>query len=136
MSLYWMVCYVGIGSNLGKRKENIKEAIACLKETAGIKVDKVSHIYETNPVGGPRQKRFLNGVIRLRTSLAPLELLSALKKIEKNLGRKKTVRLGARIIDLDILIYGSKIIKQKSLKVPHPKMFERDFVLRPLLEIV
>lgn len=131
-----VTCYLGIGSNLGSRRNNIKKALEYLKNTKGIKVEKASRIYETKAQGGPPQGKFLNGVIRIKTSLSPSTLLKILKKIEKDLGRAKTVRFGPRPIDLDILIYGDRIIKTKTLQIPHPRMFEREFVLRPLREII
>jgi 2-amino-4-hydroxy-6-hydroxymethyldihydropteridine diphosphokinase len=130
-----VTAYLGIGSNLGNRRQNIKAAINLLQEISNLKVKKVSHLYETNPVGGPLQGRFLNGAIKIETELTPSNLLKKLKIIEKSLGRKKTVQNGPRMIDLDILLYGSKIIKIKNLEIPHPRMWERDFVLKPLREI-
>ena len=122
---------------MGDRHINIKSAvkkIGDLKETQAIKLSK---IIETEPLGGPPgQRKFLNAVLKIRTSLSPATLLKELKKIEKSLGRKKTVRFGPRVIDLDILFFGGKIINTKSLKVPHPRMLEREFVLRPLLEVI
>lgn len=131
-----VACYLGIGSNLGNRRENIKKALDYLKRTPGIKIDKCSRIYETKPVGGPSQGKFLNAAIKIKTSLTPQSLLKALKKIEKDLGRKQTVRFGPREIDLDILFYGNRIIKKRNLIIPHPRMFEREFVIRPLSEII
>lgn len=127
-------CYLGVGSNLGKRKENIRKAIELLK-AAKIKVKKVSTIIETDSVGGPPQGKFLNAVLEVETGLRPRPLLEALKNIEEQLGRKRTVRFGPRTIDLDILLYDGKSIKQKDLIVPHPRMHQRYFVLRPLQEI-
>ncbi|MBU3958710.1 MAG: 2-amino-4-hydroxy-6-hydroxymethyldihydropteridine diphosphokinase [Candidatus Omnitrophica bacterium] len=131
-----VVCYLGIGSNLGNRRKNIKQALHHLDRAKGIKIEKSSRIYETEPVGGPPQGRFLNAAIKIKTSLTPGFLLRTLKKIEKALGRKKAVRFGPREIDLDILFYADKIINRKNLQVPHPKIFEREFVVRPLLEII
>jgi len=131
-----VVCYLGLGSNLGNRRKNIKKALDYLAKIKGIKIEKSSRIYETKPVGGPTQRKFLNAAIKIRTSLSPQLLLAALKKIEKDLGRKPTVRFGPRPIDLDILLYANKIIKRKNLVIPHPRMFRREFVLRPLREII
>lgn len=127
--------YLGIGSNLGHRKQNIHKALDYLREIKGLKVLKVSSLYESEAVGGPPQGKFLNGAIKIKTKLPPLKLLKELKNIEKNLGRKKTLKNGPRIIDLDILLYGSKKIKTKSLTIPHPRMKEREFVILPLKEI-
>lgn len=130
------ICYLGIGSNLGDRRKNIRKALIYLKKTKGIKVVKISSIYETKPVGGPPQNKFLNAAIKIKTTLEPLKLLKTLKRIEKELGRKKTLRFGPRIIDLDILLYADKVIDRKDLKIPHPKMFKRKFVLMPLIELI
>ena len=131
------VCYLGIGSNLGNRRKNIKEAIRKINLLRETKVIRVSEIIETNPVGGPpNQGKFLNAALKIKTRVSPLKLLENLKNIEKELGRTKTVRYGPRVIDLDILFYADKAINRKRLHVPHPKLFKRQFVLRPLLEII
>lgn len=130
-------CYLGVGSNLGARRENIGSAIKKINSLKSTRVVKKSKLIETNPVGSPEgQPKFLNGALKIKTELTPLTLLKKLKEIEKSLGRAKTVRYGPRTIDLDILLYADKIIKRKGLMIPHPKMFERDFVIRPLSEII
>ena len=131
-----VVCYLAVGSNLGNRRKNIKKALDYLAKTKGIKIEKASRIYETKAIGGVAQGKFLNAAIKIKTSLTPQLLLKTVKNIEKDLGRKKTVRWGPREIDLDILLYGNKFIKIKNLVIPHPRMFEREFVLRPLREII
>jgi len=131
-----VVCYLAVGSNLGNRRKNIKKALDYLAKTKGIKIEKASRIYETKAIGGVAQGKFLNAAIKIKTSLTPQLLLKTVKNIEKDLGRKKTVRWGPREIDLDILLYGNKFIKIKNLIIPHPRMFEREFVLRPLREII
>ncbi len=132
-----VTCYLGIGSNLGDRRKNISSAIKKIKALKDTKVIKVSRLIETEAVGGPAgQPKFLNGALKIKTNLPPLTLLKGIKKIEKELGRAKTVRYGPRVIDLDILLYADKIIKTKTLTIPHPKMFIRDFVIRPLSEII
>ena len=133
-----LTCYLGIGSNLGDRLKNIKSAISKLNSLKNTKVIKVSKIIETEPVGGPiDQGKFLNAALKIKTRLTPLNLLKNLQKIEKQLGRKKTdVRYGPRPIDLDILFYADKIIHSKNLTIPHPRLFEREFVIKPLLEII
>lgn len=128
--------FLGIGSNLGNRFNNIKKAIYLLKETPGIRLREVSRLYETIPEGGPSQRNFINGAIKIETQLSPLKLLERLKQIERILGRKKTVRNGPRPIDLDILFYGTWILNKKKLTIPHPRMFEREFVLTPLRETI
>jgi len=131
-----VICYLAVGSNLGNRRKNIKKALDYLAKTKGIKIEKASRIYETKAIGGVAQGKFLNAAIKIKTSLTPQLLLKTVKNIEKDLGRKKTVRWGPREIDLDILLYGNKFIKIKNLVIPHPRMFEREFVLRPLREII
>lgn len=129
------IVYLGIGSNLGDRGENIKTAVALLKET-GVTVLKISTIVETDPVGGPPgQGRFFNGVLKVQTHLSPQTLLERLKSIERRLGRVVTGPDGPRPIDLDILLYGCLKLQTPQLSIPHPRMFDRDFVMRPLREI-
>ncbi|MEK6732323.1 MAG: 2-amino-4-hydroxy-6-hydroxymethyldihydropteridine diphosphokinase [Candidatus Omnitrophota bacterium] len=130
-----MRCYIGIGSNLGDRQKYIESAIQRLKETKGIEVKKVSSIYETDPAGGPSQGKYLNGAIEIETELGPRELLTRLLNIETLLGRERTVKNGPRTIDLDILLFGDKKIDEPGLKIPHPRMCEREFVIKPLKEI-
>ena len=130
-----MRCYIGIGSNLGDRRMNIEAAIQNLRRAKRIKVSRISQIYETEPVGGPPQSRYLNGAIEIETDLEPKELLSELQKIEEDLGRKRTVKNGPRTIDLDILMCGDTEIDEPGLTIPHPKMKERDFVLKPLKDL-
>lgn len=131
------ICYLGVGTNLGDRHKNIKTAIKEINALSNTKVIKTSKLIETKPQGGPlNQNDFLNGALKINTKLSPAVLLKQLKRIERSLGRKKTVRNGPRVIDLDILLYGDKIIDTKRLIVPHPRMFERDFVITPLSEII
>lgn len=132
-----VICYLSIGSNLGDRDKNIKLALQKIPKLKNTKIISVSRIIETKPVGGPpHQNKFLNAVLKINTRLLPFELLKRLQAIEGELGRKKTVRFGPRIIDLDILLYGNKIIKRKNLEIPHPRMFEREFVLKLLTRIL
>lgn len=128
--------YLGVGSNLGNRCKNIKKAMSLLEGIPGIKLSKISSLYNTLPVGGPKQRNFLNGAIKIKTNLSPLILLENLKGIEKKLGRRKTIKNGPRQIDLDILFYGNILMNTKKLRIPHPYMFERNFVLKPLKEII
>ena len=131
-----MLCYIGIGSNLGDRQKNIDDAIEKMRRADGIKVKKISPIYETEPVGGPAQPRYLNGVIEIETGLKARELLSLAQKIENDLGRQRKVKNGPRTIDLDILTYGDREINEPDLQIPHPRMKEREFVQRPLRDIL
>ncbi|MGA2775443.1 MAG: 2-amino-4-hydroxy-6-hydroxymethyldihydropteridine diphosphokinase [Candidatus Omnitrophota bacterium] len=131
------ICFLGIGSNLGQRRKNIESALERISGLKNTKIIKLSKIRETEPVGGPGgQKKFLNAVLKIDTQLLPSDLLRKLQKIEKELGRRKAVRWGPRTIDLDILLYGDKIITRKELKIPHPRLMERDFVLKPLLDLL
>lgn len=127
--------YIGIGSNLGNREDYINRAVGYLNGNPQIKVSKASSFIESDPVGGPPQGKFLNCVVKIETSLSSSTLLKSLQAIEKNLGRSRTVKNGPRTIDLDILLYGEELINEPDLEVPHPKMFNRLFVLIPLLEI-
>jgi dihydroneopterin aldolase/2-amino-4-hydroxy-6-hydroxymethyldihydropteridine diphosphokinase len=128
------VVYIGIGSNLGDRKENCLHAIELLQKK-GITVTKRSSFYETEPWGLKDQPRFLNMAIEIETKHNPEKLLSILKNIEKRIGRKKSSKWGPRLIDLDILLFDNITLNKDNLKIPHPLMHERDFVLRPLCEI-
>ncbi len=127
--------YISFGSNLGDRRSNIQRALNLLGELPETEKTQVSSIIETKPVGGPKQNNFLNGVAELKTSLRPHVLLQRLNKIEAALGRLRDVRWGPRVIDLDILLYGKKVIDTDNLQIPHPRMHERAFVLDPLNEI-
>ncbi|WP_435008080.1 2-amino-4-hydroxy-6-hydroxymethyldihydropteridine diphosphokinase [Tundrisphaera lichenicola] len=128
--------WIGLGSNLGDRKGILDAAIAALAETPGVTVEAVSCYHETIPVGGPPgQGPFLNAAARLSTSLDPHQLLSALQEIENQAGRVRTVRWGERTLDLDILIFGTRFLDEKQLKLPHPRLALRRFVIEPLAEI-
>ena len=127
--------FIGIGSNLGDRDANIEKAMTLVKLIKGVKLEKTSSIYETDPVGGPEQGKFLNGVFRISTTLDPFKLLEELKKIEKQLGRKRRIKNGPRTMDLDILTFGSRKVDAKNLKIPHPRMHKREFVLKGLREV-
>jgi len=126
--------YLGLGSNLGDRKSNILQAIDKMKNI-GIEILQCSSIIETDPVGGPKQEKFLNAVVKAKTELSPQILLGRLKEIEKKLGRIKTELNGPRTIDIDILLYDNLHVSSDELTIPHPRMFERDFVMEPLREI-
>ncbi|MCM8790513.1 MAG: 2-amino-4-hydroxy-6-hydroxymethyldihydropteridine diphosphokinase [Candidatus Omnitrophica bacterium] len=128
-------CYIGIGSNLGDRRSHIERAIEALRNTPGVIVTRLSSIYETEPVSNTPQGKFLNGVIEIKTSLRPKTLLSKLNAIEDNLGRKRDGINMPRTIDLDILYYGNERIEEEGLIVPHPRIREREFVLKGLREL-
>lgn len=132
-----MVCYIGVGSNLGDRLENIRTAVNFLKKINGMVVKRCSGLYETEPKGGPEgQNDFFNIVLEVESDLSPRVLLTELKTIEKSLGRKANeTRWGAREIDLDILLYGGQVVHETDLQVPHPFMQDRFFVLKPLNDL-
>lgn len=125
--------YLALGSNMGERQGNLNDAIQLVEEQ--IIINERSSVYETPPWGVIDQPRFLNQVIRGQTWLTPHRLLDFLKRIEKRMGRVETVRFGPRVIDLDILLYGERIVNSNRLQIPHPRMRERAFVLVPLAEI-
>ena len=112
----------------------LARAVAAL-DSAGIRVVRQSPVYVTEPVGAPGQAWFLNAVVEAETSLQPLQLLHALLKIERELGRRRITPHGPRTIDLDLLFYGSAVIRSRELEVPHPRLTERRFVLVPLARI-
>ena len=125
--------FIGLGSNVGDRESNLRKAMELLKEK--MKLVKVSSMYETEPMYLKDQPWFVNCVAKLETDLTPKELLVYLKDIERRLGRQKSVGYGPRSIDLDILFYGNEIVEESDLKIPHPRLHERRFVLVPLVEI-
>ncbi|GAB3806334.1 2-amino-4-hydroxy-6-hydroxymethyldihydropteridine diphosphokinase [Virgibacillus kimchii] len=126
--------YIALGTNIEPRENYLKDALRYLKNDH-VTIQQQSSIYETAPVGYTDQASFLNMVIQLKTELSPLQLLEFCQYIEKELGRKRTIRFGPRTIDLDILLYNNEIINGERLIIPHPRMHERAFVLVPLHEI-
>ena len=127
---------LGLGSNLGDRLANLREAVASISKLAGVIVVARSKVYETDPVGGPEQGAFLNAAVRVECTLAPIALLDALQAIEHDLGRVRTVRWGARTIDIDVLwIADGTTIADPRLEVPHPSLHERAFAVLPLLDV-
>ncbi|MFP7273235.1 2-amino-4-hydroxy-6-hydroxymethyldihydropteridine diphosphokinase [Bacillus safensis] len=127
--------YIALGSNIGKKETYLKEAVKKLHEHPEVQVELISSIYETVPVGYENQDDFLNMAVKITTSLRPEELLSLTQKIEQELGRTREVRWGPRTADLDILLYNRENIETEQLVVPHPRMYERLFVLVPMSEI-
>jgi len=129
--------FVGIGSNLGEPESQIAVALEQLAAEDGIEVVAVSTLRETEPVGYLDQPSFLNGAAQLETALPPRELLERLLEIESRLGRVRGAgpRFGPRTIDLDLLLYGDETIDEPGLTVPHPRLWERRFVLEPLAEL-
>jgi 2-amino-4-hydroxy-6-hydroxymethyldihydropteridine diphosphokinase len=126
--------YLSLGSNIGERAANIAQAIVELPEH-GVRVVKRSSLYETEPVEFLAQGWFLNCVVEVETDLAPGELMRTLLDIERAMGRERVALKGPRIIDMDILLFGSRIVREADLEIPHPRMVERRFVLVPLAEI-
>jgi 2-amino-4-hydroxy-6-hydroxymethyldihydropteridine diphosphokinase len=127
------VIYLSLGSNLGDRLVNLRNAIAFLPPKVQSVVQ--SSIYETEPWGYSDQPAFLNQIIKAETALDPLDLLAFLKEIELSMGRQETFRFGPRLIDLDILFYDNLILDTPKLTIPHPRIAERAFVLIPLADI-
>ena len=125
--------YLGLGTNLGDRAANLAEARRRLADA--VRLDRISRVYESEPVGLSEQPLFLNQVVGGRTALFPFELLTLLKRLEVEMGRVPSVRNGPRLIDLDILFYGNWICGADGLILPHPRLRERSFVLAPLAEI-
>jgi 2-amino-4-hydroxy-6-hydroxymethyldihydropteridine diphosphokinase len=129
--------YIALGSNLGDRLEHLRAGIARLERHPEIRVLQKSRVYETEPFGVTgNQGAYLNAAAELETRLAAHELLTVMLEIEKTQGRERHERWGARTLDLDILLYGSEIISEPNLEIPHPRMLERAFVLVPLLDII
>ncbi len=130
-----MIAYIAMGSNIGDRYQNLQDALSSLSLIPGVKVISASKIYETAPVGYLNQDDFLNAVLRVDTKLSPEALLGACLGIEAAMGRKRLIKNGPRIIDLDLLIYENEIRNTDYLILPHPRMMEREFVLKPLLDV-
>ncbi|MEQ8766342.1 MAG: 2-amino-4-hydroxy-6-hydroxymethyldihydropteridine diphosphokinase [Planctomycetota bacterium] len=131
----WEVVYVGLGSNVGNRANHLRRALEMLEQDSDIRVRSVSDLLETKPLGGPPQRNFLNAVVAIETTLAPGALLDRTQEIEALLGRRRLVRWGPRTVDLDILLFGDRVIDTARLVVPHPRITERGFVLEPLSEM-
>ena len=131
-----MICYIGIGGNLGERAENLRAAIERIKKIRGVELLRVSSFYETAAWGLTNQPDFLNAAVKISSALEPLELLDELQRIELELGRVRLEHWGARTIDLDILLIDGLEINSTRLTVPHKFLFERDFALVPLKEIL
>jgi 2-amino-4-hydroxy-6-hydroxymethyldihydropteridine diphosphokinase len=126
--------FIGIGSNLGDRLSNLASALDAISQEAAFAVRKVSLAYETEPLGPP-QPRYLNAVVQVGTLLSPRATLKKLQEIEEVLGRVRREKWGSREIDLDLLLYGERLIQETGLQVPHPLLHTRAFALAPLAEI-
>lgn len=125
--------YLSLGSNIGDKEGCITKALTLISELSEVK--KKSHLYITEPVGATTPGWFLNCVVEIETGRDPSRLLTALKSIERKLGRKHTVKNGPRTIDIDILFYGNRIMTTKTLIIPHPLIPQRLFVLRPMMDL-
>ncbi len=130
-----VTAYLGLGSNLGERVDNINMALKMLEESGGIEIKAASSIYETAPVGTGDQADFFNCAVRIETDLDPHALLERIKGIEVRLGRRPGTHLRPRPIDIDILLYDSTNLESIDLKIPHPRLTNRRFVIEPLLEL-
>jgi 2-amino-4-hydroxy-6-hydroxymethyldihydropteridine diphosphokinase len=126
--------YIGLGSNLGDRVSNLRDAVRRMI-AAGLTIEKVSRLYVAAPLGYVRDDAFINAVLHATTTFKPLDLLGLLQTIEIEMGRRPGVQYGPRPIDLDILFYGTVQIETRKLTIPHPRMAQRAFVLKPLVEI-
>jgi 2-amino-4-hydroxy-6-hydroxymethyldihydropteridine diphosphokinase len=134
--------FLGLGSNLGERLDNLQRAVDLLSGAPGVRVVASSRVWETDPLGGPDQPEFLNVVLRIETSLPAQELLAVCNRVEADLGRVREQRWGPRTMDVDILLFGDETVADTEgepdhaeLSIPHPRMLERAFVLLPLLEL-
>ncbi|QNU68633.1 2-amino-4-hydroxy-6-hydroxymethyldihydropteridine diphosphokinase [Ruminiclostridium herbifermentans] len=127
--------YIALGSNIGNREDNLNKAIEMLKQNDEVEVNKISSYLNTAPVGYTDQPDFLNAVVEVKTTLSPHKLLMVCSDIEKKLKRERIIHWGPRTIDLDILLYEDLVLNHEDLVIPHPRMHEREFVLKPLKEI-
>ncbi len=130
-----LIAFVGLGSNLGDRKNNLNRALESMREIPETRVTGVSSLYESPAWGYTEQSDFYNAAVRLETELKARRLLEALIDIEIKLGRQRGIKWGPRNIDLDLLLYGMEVIEEEDLIVPHPYLTERLFVLAPLVEL-
>ncbi|MBN1917605.1 MAG: 2-amino-4-hydroxy-6-hydroxymethyldihydropteridine diphosphokinase [Verrucomicrobia bacterium] len=134
------IAYIGLGANLGDRRGAIEHAVQALAATTGVVLVERSPLYETAPVvpdgmGGSPQPDYLNGVVKIECRLSAHALLDELHRIETSLGRTRPARNAPRTIDLDLLLFGDTVLDEEALTVPHPRMHERWFVLKPLADI-
>ncbi|MBM4295588.1 MAG: 2-amino-4-hydroxy-6-hydroxymethyldihydropteridine diphosphokinase [Deltaproteobacteria bacterium] len=132
---YPVLAYIGLGANLGDPARQIERALELLNAAEEVEVLQVSSLYRNPPLGPPDQPWYVNAAAKLRTRLAPEELMRALRQVEKALGRVRGEKWGPRLIDIDLLLYGGDIITGPELTIPHPEMHRRAFVLVPLAEI-
>ena len=127
--------YLALGSNLGDRVAHLQHAVDELARADDVEVSAVSRVYETAPVGGPPQEAYLNAVVALDTTLAPHDLLALAQRIENRAHRVRNERWGPRTLDVDVLLYDDLELDDPELTIPHPRMWERGFVLAPLRDV-
>ena len=130
-----MRAFIGLGSNLGDREANLRQALEYLEQAPDTSVVRASSLYDTEPVGVEDQPHFLNAVAQLDTQLTPRQLLWNLMLVERRLGRVRSQRWGPRTLDLDMLLYEDSVVDEDDLKLPHPELAKRSFVLVPLVEL-
>lgn len=128
--------YLALGSNIGDRAANMRAACALLSNQPGIEVAARSPLYETQSVEGGGPDDFLNAVVRVDTTLTAQELLAVVRAVETGLGRPQPPRHGSRLIDIDVLLFGDERLDTPELQIPHPRMWRRAFVLRPLSDVL
>jgi 2-amino-4-hydroxy-6-hydroxymethyldihydropteridine diphosphokinase len=127
--------YLALGSNLGDRARHLQTAVDALAAASAVTVVAVSSVYETDPVGGPEQERYFNAVVAIETALTPHELLALCQRLEVDAHRIRAERWGPRTLDVDVLLIGDAVVSEPDLVVPHPRMWERGFVLAPLHDV-
>lgn len=127
--------FLGLGSNIGDRLAHLQLGVDRLDAERRVRVDEISSVYQTAPVGGPPQDPYLNLAVRVATTASPLGLLRACHRAERAAGRERTVRWGPRTLDVDVLLYADRRIDTRRLVVPHPRLAERPFALIPLVEV-
>jgi 2-amino-4-hydroxy-6-hydroxymethyldihydropteridine diphosphokinase len=135
LSMSTLLAYVGLGSNLGDKKVNLEQGLDLLGAVPGIRLLRVAPLYHTAPMELQDQDWFLNTVTELETTLSPMELLEMLLALEDQMGRVRWERWGPRVIDLDLLLHGSKVLITEKLTLPHPRMHQRAFVMVPLADL-
>ena len=129
------VAFIGLGSNLGDPASKLRAGLAALSALPQVRISATSSLYRSAPIGNADQPDFINAVARLTTGLTPRDLLAALLRIESEFGRERAYHNAPRTLDLDLLLYDAETIAESGLRVPHPRMHERAFVLAPLVEI-
>jgi len=130
-----VICFLGIGSNIGDAAANCAAAVKRISDVDGVRVLRCSSLYKTQPVGFEEQDWFVNGVVEIRTMLGPRALMNAMQAVEGEMGRKRREKWRPRIIDIDILLYGQAVIEEEGLVIPHAELHKRRFALVPLNEI-